>query len=340
MRLFFSTNPPLRVFAHSVLCLFLLLFTLSCKSECDYLSEELLSSNLDVVRLENKIFDIKNEQDMEAFLASHQKFTVGYLGLRHREDLPIVSGELLRLYQNSALVDFNKDTQKQFGDLSQFKVDLAKFFAYVKYHYPKFYIPEVNTVVTGFHFEKDLFVSDSLVVISLDYFLGSKAKYRPPYFQYFLERYQSEYIVPMIALAVSARYNEIDSKDETMLSNMIFYGKSMYFAKKMLPCIADSLITMYTAEQMKDVNAHAKTIWAHFIDKKLIFETNRHLIDKYVGESPKVSEIGEKCPGRIGRWLGWEIVKKYMEANPSLKLQELMAEKDAQKIFSVSKYKP
>jgi len=60
---------------------------------------------------------------------------------------------------------------------------------------------------------------------------------------------------------------------------------------------------------------------------------------KYLDERPKVYEIGNKCPGRIGTWLGWEIVNKYMKVN-QVDLQSLMIEKDAQKIFTLSNYKP
>ena len=30
-------------------------------------------------------------------------------------------------------------------------------------------------------------------------------------------------------------------------------------------------------------------------------------------ERPKTLEIGDKCPGRIGEWLGWEIVNRYVD---------------------------
>ena len=39
-------------------------------------------------------------------------------------------------------------------------------------------------------------------------------------------------------------------------------------------------------------------------------------------------------------WLGWQIVRKYMEENPKVTLAQLMAEKNAQKILTESKYKP
>lgn len=312
----------------------------SCSNSCEYLPDTAVDAPFKLVRLEHSLFNIKEKVEMEKYLRNHPKFTVGYLGIPHAEELPMVSAQLVELFNNPHLKSFNDETQKKFKDFNDLEDEISVFFKHIKHHYPKFRAPEVNTVVTGFHFEKDLFVSDSLIVISLDYFLGRKGRFRPPYFNYFLERYEPEYILPMIALGVSSKFNEVNMEDETMLGNMIFYGKAMYFSKAMLPCTHDSLITMYSEQQLQDVNKNAGTIWAHFIEKKLLFELNRHLIDKYVGESPKVNEIGEKCPGRIGRWLGWEIVKKYMADNPSITLPQLMAEKDAQKIFRVSKYKP
>ena len=60
----------------------------------------------------------------------------------------------------------------------------------------------------------------------------------------------------------------------------------------------------------------------------------------YVEERPSIPEIGNKCPGRIGQWLGWKIVKAYMKNNPDVSLADLMAEKDAKKIFDHSRFKP
>ena len=45
-------------------------------------------------------------------------------------------------------------------------------------------------------------------------------------------------------------------------------------------------------------------------------------------------------PGKVGAWLGWQIVKAYMKENPNTTLKELIAIKDGQKILTGSKYKP
>ena len=57
-------------------------------------------------------------------------------------------------------------------------------------------------------------------------------------------------------------------------------------------------------------------------------------------ERPNVFEIGNKCPGRIGAWLGWEIVNEYSKNNNALSLQEIMANPDAQDILNKAKYNP
>ena len=61
---------------------------------------------------------------------------------------------------------------------------------------------------------------------------------------------------------------------------------------------------------------------------------------KYIEDRPKTYEIGEKAPGRIGTWLGWQIVNKYMAEKDKTTLPELMGIKSPQKLFKESKYKP
>lgn len=212
-------------------------------------------------------------------------------------------------------------------------------FSYVKYYYPDYYVPEVNTLITGFRFDRDFAFSDSLIVIGIDYFLGKKARYRPQFYEYMLSRYEKPYMVPMIGLAISSKFNEYNPKDETMIAEMIHYGKAHYFLERVMPDLPDSLNIQFTAQEMKEVDQNVDVIWGHFIEKKLLFDTNHKTKQRYLGESPKVVAIGDNCPGRIGRWLGWQIVRKYMRENPSITLQDLMKDQNAQEIFKKSKFK-
>ena len=50
-------------------------------------------------------------------------------------------------------------------------------------------------------------------------------------------------------------------------------------------------------------------------------------------------EIDNESPGRIGQYIGWQIVRSFMENNPKVTVQQLI-KMDAKTIFEQSKYKP
>ena len=52
------------------------------------------------------------------------------------------------------------------------------------------------------------------------------------------------------------------------------------------------------------------------------------------------NEIEQESPGRIGAWIGWQIIRQYIKENPKVELKTLLEDMDGQKIFKDSKYKP
>jgi uncharacterized protein YjaZ len=81
-------------------------------------------------------------------------------------------------------------------------------------------------------------------------------------------------------------------------------------------------------------------IWTHFLKNELLYENNHTVKKKYLDERPTTFEIGNKAPGRIGTWLGWQIVKAYMRENDEITLPQLMDTANARKILDQSKYRP
>ncbi|MDX5437438.1 MAG: gliding motility lipoprotein GldB, partial [Pontibacter sp.] len=211
----------------------------------------------------------------------------------------------------------------------------------IKYYYPEYHVPQVKTFVTGLGtLGNDLYVTDSMIVFGIDYFIGPKAIYRPQAYDYILNRYEPDKMVPAAMLLLSNRFNKTNFPDRTLLSEMIGMGKAYYFVESVLPCVPEAKIIFYSEKEVADVHHNEGRIWAHFIEKELLFDKTPFIVNKYIGERPNTPEIDATAPGRIGAWVGWQIVRKYMERNPSVTLPELMAETDYRKIFEESKYKP
>ncbi|QJD77927.1 gliding motility protein GldB-related protein [Spirosoma rhododendri] len=293
-----------------------------------------------VVRLDQQLFAAKSANDIRAFLNQHPGVAQLYFNANQAGNDTALVRELTDRVNNPALQDFNKQLQTEYGDLADLRTQLADAFANIKKDFPNFKAPRVETIATGF-MGPDLVVNDSLVVIGIDYFAGPKSKYRPvgPSFpQYILRRYQRKYIVPAVIFAISDRYNATNRTDQTLLADMVYYGKGYVFTRTMLPNTNDSLIIGYSDKQLTETFNAQDIVWAHFIDEKLLYQTSPAIKQRYMNERPFTAEIGPAAPGAIGRWLGWRIVSMYYDKR-SVGIRELMQNADARQIFEQSGYK-
>lgn len=292
-----------------------------------------------VIRLEQKIFNQPTRNSIQALWDTHPYFSEKFLKRSQYPNDSILTNAFYRLATHKSLDSIKKICDNVYGDFSDISNDLNQAFDHVKkYIDPSFTPPVIYTILTGMG--NDLYVDDSIAVVGLEFFLAENCRYVPDFPGYIVKRYRKEFIAPMIITLLAQKYNRSEPADNSLLAEMVYYGKSYYFLKQTMPWLPDTLIAGYDADVYADIQKNLSVIWAHFVEKNLFYETKYEITNRYVGERPAVVEIGKKCPGRIGRWLGWQIVNAYMERNPNVTLKELMAEKDARKIFNLSKYKP
>ncbi|MEX2593008.1 MAG: gliding motility lipoprotein GldB [Anditalea sp.] len=325
-----------------VFLLMIFLSTFSCKEKptsCE-LSDEILQvpTEVEIKRMETKFFETSSKEEISWILENNPKFTQQYL----QEDLygsrEALITELIQINQDTSMQELYEEVMVHFHDIAAIEKELENAFKYIRYYYPELKVPEVYTFVSGF--STDLFINEEIIVIGLDYFLPASHRFQPGDLpQYIADRYQKEYIVPMIMVALSSRFNETDLEDNTLLAEMIYYGKAYHFVKTMMPCTSDEFIIGYSEEEISASYANEEFIWSHFIENELLFETNPFEIRKYTGEAPFTDEISMESPGRLGRWIGWNIVDDY-RSNNSLTINELMKKKDANSIFRQSGYRP
>ncbi len=297
--------------------------------------------SLSVEHLEDDLLGADTREELIGFLRENPVVAEIFLKRAQYPNDSLMVTALNQRFSDPNIDSLALEVDRIFGDGSALEADLQTAYSNLKYYFPEFKVPTVQTIATGLDY--DLYVSDSLVVIGLDYFLGPEGKYRPlGLYQYMLQRYIPEAIVPSIMLlyGISGDMNNSDLSDKSMLAEMISYGKAFYFAKHMLPCTPDSVLISYTAGEIAGTRENESIVWAHFVENDLLFETNHEVKKKYLEERPKTFEIGEKAPGRIGRWLGWQIVRAYMDRNPDTTLPQLMALDDPRVILEKSKYRP
>jgi hypothetical protein len=319
-----------------------------CKNEsenkCVFVPDYEKTSVTPVVEsLEDALPAITTKKQLVDFLTRHPVLRDGFFG---RENYPGDSAfinSLFTRFTHPAIDTLLMETHRIFGDGSALRDEFKQAFSDIRYYYPGFRAPKIITMISGFQQGADLMVSDSLIVVGLDYYLGAGAKYRPnDMYAYMLRRYRPNFVVPSVLLlyGIDPKFNKTNLNDRTVLADMISYGKAFYFARHMLPCVPDSIFLGYSSEEIEGATANEAEVYARLIENEVLYSTSHQIKQRYIEERPRTLEIGERCPGRIGQWVGWQIIKKYAERHQGASLPDIMNIPDATKIFKDANYKP
>ena len=252
---------------------------------------------------------------------------------------------LRQVFATSAYNDLKHDVDSVYPNIEKPQADLTDAFRHIRYYFPQKRLPKVYAFFSGF--EAQTTIGDGYIGVGLDLFLGENSRFYPALtknFPHYLSRnFNALNITPRVVegMAREDMFPESDSS-KTLLSNMIYNGKIMYYMDQIMPDLNDTTKIGYTGAQLKWCQQFESNIWAYFLDENLLYETDYLKIQKYLTEAPFTPGLGEKNESapKLAVWTGWQIVRKYMEKHPEVTLPQLMASTDAQKILNEANYKP
>lgn len=232
------------------------------------------------------------------------------------------------------------DCQRTFPSTDTIKQQFTELFKHFRYYFPKRNLPKVVTMMSGFN--SSVVVVDSTLSIGLEMYLGNDNKFYqmlafPHYKTMFMNK---ENIITDIARSWMMEEFPYTMNQSDFLSEIIYYGKIMYLTDALLPNVQDTLKIKYTKRQLDYCTQNEFNIWSYFAAQKMLYTTDQAEIMKFTAEGPFTTAFSKDAPPRIGYWTGWQIVRQYMKKNPTVTLEELMKENNAQMILSKSKYKP
>jgi gliding motility-associated lipoprotein GldB len=307
--------------------------------------------NLDIKieRFDRDLFAGKQKNIPETDRFLQKKYNAFYDDYIHRMvgDASYSNGAILAtLYKDRAYTDLNKEADSVFRNMESSEKGLTQAFKYIKYYYPQIRVPRFIAFISGFAVQTP--IGDGYMGIGLDMFLGKNSKFYKAIVKsvplYLSARFTPEYVVPRVT-ETYAREELFPQRDEnrSLLAKMVENGKILYFMDQVLDeKTPDAVKIGYTEKQLIWCKTYEGDIWAYFMQNNLLFETDFQKIQMYLTEAPFTPGLGEKNESapKLGVWIGWQMVRKYMAENPKVNLQQLMAEQDAQKILTAAKYKP
>jgi hypothetical protein len=233
-------------------------------------------------------------------------------------------------------------TEKKYPDVTFLEKELTIAFNRYRSAYPEKPVPQVFTYVSGLDVDNPVYFYDTAMAIGLDIFLGNDvvAYQKAGLPKYKIDRFTPEHIVPQCMLAVSDNLVRVDEKRNTLLDQMVLAGKALYFLDVTLPDVKDENKIGYSVAQMEWSRKNESEIWAFIIEHQLLFSSDPLGVTKMMTDAPFTSGFATESPGRLGAYIGWQIVKEYMKEADGITLKQLMEDTDAQHILKVSQFKP
>lgn len=296
-------------------------------------------------RLEAEIASIPMEVNVTRFDKEFAKATADdlpYLKKTYPMFFPkqIADSVWVSKFSDTIQQQLDAEVLKAFPDNKVIDNQLKSLFQHIKYYFPKFTAPKIFTVTSDVDYKNKIIAADSLLIIGIDNYLGADHFFYEGIQTYISKNQDPSQLAPDVVAEYASQLVAIP-EDRTLLSQMIYYGKALYLADVLVPYSSNADKIGYTEDEWLWAQENEIYMWRYFVENELLYSTERDLAPRFLNPAPFSKfylEIDNESPGQLGRYIGWQIVRSYMEKN-DVTPQELLS-KNSKEIFEKSKYKP
>ncbi len=236
--------------------------------------------------------------------------------------------------------EVESEVNKKFPEFTKEYDELHSLFQHVKYYFPDFQVPDVITVTSEVDYKNKTIYTGDYLFVALDTYLGEDHKFYIGIQEFLKKNFRKEQIVSDAAAEIAENYVP-KAGSRTFLSHMIYYGKLLYLKDRFIPFKSDAEKIGYSEDELEWVKSNEDQIWRYFIENELIFDTDSKLYTRFLYPAPFSKfylQLDSESPARLGQYIGWNIVRAYMEKNDvSI---NTMLNTSAEEIFNKANYKP
>jgi len=317
-----------------VVCLFILCLAslLSCKGNDYKVNIENISLNLEFINLDSILYASKGQtaivrkNELLKKDADLLNYTVGYCyHISSSSDTAYMNG-LSLFYKDQYIQRLEKVIANKFPPKERKEQEISDAFKRLKYHFPKNKFPKRIAYINSY-FTARVNCLDNFVAIGLECYLGKDEKVIKEIpsnmiYQWIKEGMDKQYLSRDVILSwLMAHY--IDETSENYSSEMIRWGKLLFITHACLPDLLDPVILRYSKKDYDWAITSEGSFWKYLVEQELLFNTMEETKQNLLHEGPFSAGLPQESPDRMGQFLGYQMVKKYMDKE-GISLDELV----------------
>ena len=246
---------------------------------------------------------------------------------------------LKKYFSDSTLMRIYEDEQDKFFNIIEIDKELSKGLSVFLQQFPKIKPPKVYMHVSGLN--QNVVVTDDILSLSADKYLGADYPlYQNYFYDYQRQLMSPDRIVPDYLLGFMMANLPFKGDEDVLLDRMLYEGKLRYFLSQLLPNRQEWEYVGYNKEQYEWCSRYQSTIWKTILENHHLFTADYMTTNLYLKDAPNTAALSSESPGKVGIWLGYQIISAYMKQKPNTGWQELMENANYGEILKQSRYKP
>lgn len=314
-----------------------------------------MASNVEVLRFDRDLMAVDTNNvaaELNRLDREYGSFTKDFL----RQVIPVRRGDfgpeeqqnILRAFIRYPLIqELDRRVQERFTD-DQMAEQEAKLEQALRFF--KFYLPQAEVPDTLVAYQSQLqyaafLYGDGQLAIGLDFFLGPDFNYQTVdareaiFSDYLALSYTPDHLTEKLMRILIEDYVP-RPRSGRLVDYILYEGKKLFLLDRVLPKTPDHILHEITEEQMTWLERNEIAIYAQLQKDKQFYSTDPGLARKLTQPAPYSQGMPRESPGQAVNYLGRKIVESYVQANPQVTMEELMAIEDGQELLEGARYKP
>ena len=333
---------PEKTSKYAVVVSLLTLCFIACNGKASEISNHSSNPIVTIERFDKGLPSYVQETDSAQIFLFIDKYTPFFpvycrhiLGLG---DAPSFQKGLKMFLSNEAISQLYADTETKLSNDTVWITELQNAFLRYNELFAPQKRPRILTHISGLN-QSIVTIDTTLLSVSLDCYLGENYPlYEQRYYNYERNLHESNRIpIDVVEVWLRTLY-PYQSQRNALLDRMIYEGKILYCLSQIFPRTNEYVLLGYSDKQAQWCKENEAEIWKQLIGKKHLFNTESMLINKYIEPAPFVSVLHQDAPGRLGRWIGLQIIKAYANEKKKEAIEIIETTDNGGEILSASKY--
>lgn len=219
---------------------------------------------------------------------------------------------------------FSPDVEARLKSIENIETSISDALQRLRTALPKVHVSHIYGIVSPYR--QSVITADSVVLVALNLYLGKDYRGYAGFEDYFRRTRESERIpYDVIEATVASHYPIDNDKAKTILSKMLYHGALVHAIMSSMPDADLSLALGVSDKELEWLESNEASIWDKFIQQGFLYSNSDVDASKLLNPSPSTPIIHPESPGRVGRYIGYAIVKSYIDKHTDVTLERLLS---------------